>query len=81
MSEKKRLCIVFEESGHSGPLPGDGAEFKVYLEGGATLKGKTEDELSAAEFWAVKCFALVQQVLMRTDVVRKTSVQNPKDKE
>jgi len=57
----KRLAIVFVETGEA-----DGHGFQVFLEGAAGVKWKREEDLTAAEFWAVKCFAIVVDLLQHT---------------
>jgi hypothetical protein len=60
----KRVCIVFVETTERD-ANGD-AGFNVFLEGTEGMKGKKDEELSPAEFWALKCFAIVGNVLRQS---------------
>jgi hypothetical protein len=63
----KRVSIVFEET---GPVVGGGG-FNVFLEGVDKERMRLpEDQLSSAEFWAMKCFLIVGDVLRQTGVAQ-----------
>jgi hypothetical protein len=71
----KRLAIVFEEN---GVTRGNDVGFNVYVEG---LAPERSDEikamnpkdatakLSAVEFWTLKCFAFVVQLIQQAGAV------------
>lgn len=77
----KRISIVFEE----GPVVEDGIGFNVFLDGLSQVRREEIDamtpeqqleELSTAEFWALRCFqitanAIRQSGAMRTATKRK----------
>jgi hypothetical protein len=73
--KKKRVMIVFEETGEDGVdshgMPG--AKFNVFLEGDikAILDGVPEDQRSAAEFWGHRMFGIVKKVMEQANVVDK----------
>lgn len=59
-----KASIVFEE----GPPVANGISFKVYLDGVDFNRLATipESQWSTAEFWAVKCFRIVQHLLKQS---------------
>lgn len=64
MSDKKlkKISITIEEDGTA-----NGKGFKVYMEGDKEeIKGKKEDELSPAEFWASKLFMICAHALKQS---------------
>lgn len=68
----KKVYIVFEETGEQG-----GKEFAVYMEG-ITEKMKTIKDpvqqtnlLSPAEFWGLRMFQHVTEILAEVGVVQK----------
>lgn len=71
-----RMSIVFEEKGAAN----GGIVFNVYLEDFSetrleylkTLTHEQQDnEMSTAEFWSLKCFQIVAQVLKQTGAFRR----------
>ena len=70
----KKISIVIEEDGSS-----DGKGFKVYLDGDKhEMKGKKEDEMSPAEFWASKLFMICAHAL-RTTGAKKTETKTTEE--
>ena len=61
---RKRVTIVFEETDSNSLHEGQG--FQVFVEGAEGTKGKPEAAWTAAEFWGMKCFAIVQDVMVRS---------------
>jgi hypothetical protein len=65
----QKISIVFEETGVD---TAEGKRFNVYLHGHTrNLNNTKEDDLSPAEFWASRCFAIVGDVLKKTGAVEK----------
>lgn len=65
----RRIAIVFQETDDkpTGDRKGEGQGFVVFMDGHDNERMKRPDnELSAAEFWARRCFAIVGDVLKRT---------------
>jgi len=63
----KRVTIVFEET----EMTPEGGGFNVYLEGIAQeRKNLPEDQLSAAEFWGMRMFQIVGQLLAQAGAAR-----------
>lgn len=72
----KRISIVFEE----GDTVSDGVAFNVYLDGldmhrKETIDGMTPEqqlqELSTAEFWALRCFQITVGALVQAGAVKE----------
>jgi hypothetical protein len=72
---KRRLCIVFEETDEKIlRTETDGQAYNVYLEGfDPARKHLPEEALSAAEFWALKMFALVVHTIHHAGGVKTVS--------
>lgn len=71
-----KVAIVFEEK----DAEAGGIVFNVYLEGLSetrleylkTLTHEQQDnEMSTAEFWSLKCFQIVAEVLKQTGALRR----------
>lgn len=71
-----KVSIVFEE----GPNVTDGISFNVYLEGMSQVRREAIDrmtpdqqanELSTAEFWALRCFQITMHAMQQAGAVRE----------
>lgn len=76
----KRISIVFAETDNEplGDKKGTGQGFAVFLEGFDQSRlelyrmgGLKNSDLSAAEFWALKMWTIVMDLLRKTGVVVK----------
>ena len=74
----KKIQIVFEETGAAE----GGIGFKVYLDGIDQHRRQTIDamspeeqlqELSTAEFWALRCFQITGQAMAQSGAVHKVT--------
>jgi hypothetical protein len=72
----KRVSIVFEEN----DAVSDGVSFDCYLDGmtpqrmaevNAMTPEKQFQELSAAEFWALRCFQITKHVMVQSGAFRE----------
>ena len=72
----KRICIVFEE----GDAVPDGVAFNVFLDGmskerreavNAMTPEQQLQELSTAEFWALRCFQITMDAMLKAGAVRE----------
>jgi hypothetical protein len=72
----KRVSIVFEE----GDAVTDGVSFRVFLEGMTQERREAIDrltpeqqlqELSTAEFWALRCFQITMGSMVKAGAVRE----------
>jgi hypothetical protein len=74
----RRISIVFQETDDkpTGDNRGTGQGYIVFMDGYDSERMKMpDDKLSAAEFWARKCFAIVVDIMKRTGAV--VSEQTP----
>jgi len=72
--ELQKISIVFEETGQEGidQSGKPGKRFNVYLSGQTRNLNHVKDkDLSSAEFWALKCFAIVVDAIQRAGAVDK----------
>lgn len=68
---RKRVAIVFEETEKTSLHEGAGEQgFNVFIEGAERTKTLPESAWSAAEFWGMKCFAIVVNVIQQAGGVR-----------
>ncbi len=64
---RKRVTIVFEETDATSLAEGASNQgFQVFIEGAEGTKTKPEIAWTAAEFWGLKCFAIVVDVMKRS---------------
>lgn len=81
MSKQKglqRISIVFEETGEDGKdSKGEpGKRFNVYLDGHTrNLNHVNEKDLSPAEFWAMRMFAIVTHYIGKAGAVETVHVR------
>lgn len=68
---RKRVMIVFEEMGYDAKT-GEG-NFHVYLDSARKLEDLKDEELTAAEFWGVKMFSAVGQIMAQAGAVQTVS--------
>jgi hypothetical protein len=70
----KRVSIVFEETEAEGPMG-----FNVFLDGMSPVRRQTIDkmtpeeqlnELSTAEFWALRCFQITMGAIHQSGALR-----------
>jgi hypothetical protein len=67
---KRRVAIVFEETtDEKVRTETSGQGFTVFIEGAERTKTLPQEAWSASEFWGMKCFAIVAQVLQDSGAV------------
>lgn len=71
---KRRVAIVFEETtDEKVRTEASGQGFNVFIEGADRTKTLPQEAWSAAEFWGMKCFGIVVQILKDTGAMTGAS--------
>lgn len=71
---RRRVAIVFEETtDEKVQTEKSGQGFNVFIEGAERTKRLPEDAWSAAEFWGMKCFGIVAQILKDSGAMTSAS--------
>lgn len=70
---RKRVTIVFEETDKTSLEEGATEQgFQVFIEGVEGIQAKPQAAWTAAEFWGMKCFSIIQDVMIKSGAFRTT---------
>lgn len=70
---RKRVTIVFEETDPVSMHQGAAEQgFQVFIEGADGTKIKPQEAWTAAEFWGLKCFGIIQDIMKKSGAFKTT---------
>jgi hypothetical protein len=71
---RKRVAIVFETTDDNVVrTENNGQGFNVFIEGAERTKTLPEEAWNAAEFWGMRCFAIIVDLIQKTGALKTTT--------